>query len=197
VLVWLALVACQAPGPAAPPDASRVALQDGDLPADLHRCPGSGDVDAYLRALQAGDRAAHDEVAGAWADLKGRGAVGAAVAVYAQRTTGCGTRVGAGDGATVTSLVVTFRDEDAAAGAYERGLLGFTTPADDQEVEDTTRGVATGLGRHSWVLQRSVRDRSMLVALWERDRVAVLVVAVDEDPLHAKQALTSVDGRMT
>src|SRR2546421_180687 len=193
VLASLALLACQGPGPAALPDATTVGLQGRDLPSNLRRCPTTGDIDAYLRDLQAKNRAAHDELAVAWTEWKGRGAVDGAVTVYSEQPTACGARLGTGNGASVTSVVVTFRDESAASGAYDRGMLGFTTPAEDQEVGGMTRGVATGLGRHAWVVQRSVRGRSLVVGLWERNRVAVLVVAVDEDTLHAKQAISGVD----
>ena len=192
----LVLLACQGIGPPGPPAASQLALQDGDLPSDLRRCPASGEIDAHLRALPPADRAARDELSTEWAELRRRGATGAAVAVYSAQPAACGMRLGTGPGASVSSLVVTFGDDAAAAGAYDRGMLGFTTPAEDQDTGDMTRGVATGLGRRSWVLMRSVAGRSLLVGLWERNRVAALVVAVDEDPLHAKQAMSGVDGRI-
>ncbi len=194
-LVWVA-VACQTPGAIGPPDPSRVGLQAGDLPGDLKRCPASGTVDGYLRGLLGADRAAHDELATAWEDLKRRGAAQAAVTVYAERTAACTARLGTGEGASVSTVVVTFQDEKAASDAYQRGVLGFTTLGEDQEVDDMKRGAATGMGRNAWVLQRSVQGRALIVGLWERDQVAVLFIAVDEDPLHAKQALSSVDGRI-
>jgi hypothetical protein len=195
-LAWLALVACQGPGAPGPPDPTRIGLLAGDLPARLQRCAASGGVDGYLRGLHGKDSAAHDELAAAWQDLRHRGAVQAAVTVYAEQPAACGVRLGTGPGASVTSVVVTFRDDSAASAAYQRGMLGFATPSEDQEVEDMTRGAATGFGRNAWVLQRSVQGRSLIVGLWERDQVMVLVVGVDEDPLHAKQALSAVDGRI-
>ena len=196
VLAWLAVAACQAPGPPVPPDPGRVGLQAGDLPASLKRCPASGAVDGYLRSLQAANRAAHDELAAAWQDLKRRGAAQAAVTVYGERPTACTARLGTGEGASVSTMVVTFQAENAASDTYQRGFLGFTTLGADQEVDDMKRGAATGIGRNAWVLQRSVQGRALIVGLWERDQVAVLFIAVDEDPLHAKQALSSVDGRI-
>jgi hypothetical protein len=196
VLAWLALAACQAPAPAGPPDPGRIGLRAGDLPDTLKRCPASGMVDGYLRGLQGADRAAHDELATAWQDLRRHGAAQAAVTVYAERPAACTARVGTGGGASVSTLVVSFQDETAASDAYQRGLLGFTTLGEDQEVDDMKRGAATGFGRNAWVVERTVQGRSLIVGLWERDQVAVLFVAVDEDPLHAKQALSAVDGRI-
>ena len=58
------------------------------------------------------------------------------------------------------------------------------------------RGAATGIGRNAWVLERSVNERSLLVGFWQRHTIVVLFVAVDIDPLHAKQAIAMVDSRI-
>jgi hypothetical protein len=193
-LAWLALVGCQVAG-APPPDPVQIMLQPGDLPADLHRCPASGDLDGYLRSL-AGSPPAHDELVGAWHDLQHAGAQAAALAVYAVQGQACAARLGTGSGTSVASLVVRFRDDGAAAAAYQRGVLGFTTPSEDADVPAMTRGAATGIGRNAWILERSVQGRAVIVGLWERDAVLVLYVAVDADPLNAKRALSTVDGRI-
>ncbi len=196
-LAWLVLLACSGAG-APPPDPARIGLQAGDLPQGLQRCAGSGQIDGYLRALQAhpDGRAAHDELAAAWTDLGHRGADAAAVSVFAALPVACRARLGTGDGPSVSSLVVRFPDDAGAAAAYRRGMLGFTTPGEGQEVDDMEVGVATGVGRNAWVLQRTVQGRAFIVGCWERDRVAVLFVAVDADPLHAKQAMMAVSGRI-
>jgi hypothetical protein len=194
-LACLVLIACAAPG-AAPPNPVQIGLQRGDLPADLRQCPDSGAIDAYLRGLERASAPAHSELAAAWRELQGHGAGAAAVAVYAAQPAACGARLGAGDGPSASSVVVRFRDDSAAAAAYQQGVLGFTTPSEDAEVADMTRGAATGIGRNSWVLQRSVQGRALIVGLWERNTVLVLFVAVDVDPLHAKQALSTMDGRI-
>jgi hypothetical protein len=195
-LAWLAVAACSVTGASSRPP-TQIGLQQGDLPADLSRCPASGDVTAFARSLPPGSPAAQDELLNAWEDLKRQGATRGAVTVYAaQPAAACSARLGSGEGANVTSLVVEFRDEGAAEAAYRRGVLGFTTPSEDAEVPDLTRGAATGLGQNAWLLQRSIGGRSLIVGLWHRHAVLVLFLAVDEDPLHAKQALSSVDGRI-
>jgi hypothetical protein len=195
LLAGLVLIACTAPG-ASPPNPVQIGLQGGDLPAELRPCPDSGAIDPYLRALERTGPQAQAELAAAWHDLRGRGAVEAAVAGYATQPAACGARLGTGDGPSASTLVVRFRDGGTASAAYQQGVLGFTTPSEDAEVPDMTRGAATGLGRDAWVLERSVAGRALVVGLWERDTVLVLFVAVDVDPLHAKQALSSVDGRI-
>jgi hypothetical protein len=194
-LGWLAMAACSGAGQT-PPNPAQIGLRQGDLPAGLQSCPASGAIDGYLRSLQKGSAPAHDELLAAWRDLQRRGAAEAAVAVYAAQPAACSTRLGAGEGVNATTVVVSFRDDGKATAAYQQGVLGFTTPSEDAEVPDMTRGAATGIGRDAWVLQRSVQGRSLIVGLWARNAVLVLFVAVDVDPLHAKQALATVDRRI-
>ena len=194
-LAWLALVACQGVGaPSVPP--VQIGLQQGDLPANLMRCPTSGDIGAYLRSPQPNQQPAHDELMSAWQDLQHHGAARAAVTVYAAQQAACTARLGTGEGVNVTSVVVEFRDDSAAAAAYQRGVLGFTTPSEDAEVPGMDRGAATGIGRNAWVLQRSVAGHALIVGLWARHAVLVLFVAVDSDPLNARRALAAVDARI-
>ena len=194
-LAWLALVACEGAGaPSVPP--AQIGLQRGVVAPTLVRCPASGDIGAFLHSPKPNQQPAHDELLSAWQDLQHHGAAKAAVTVYAAQPPACAARLGTGDGETVTSLVVEFHNDGAAAATYERGVLGFTTPHQDAEVAGMDRGAATGIGRNSWVLQRSVDGRSLIVGLWERNAVLVLFVAVDADPLNAKRALLAVDGRI-
>jgi hypothetical protein len=194
-LAWLALVGCEGAGaPTVPPD--QIGLQQGDLPPTLTRCPTSGNIGAFLGSPKPNNQPGHDELLSAWQDLQRHGATRAAVTVYATQRPACAARLGAGDGQTVTSLVVEFHDDAAAAAAYRRGVMGFTTPNEDAEVPGMNRGAATGFGRNAWVLQRSVDGRALTVGLWERDAVLVLFLAVDSDPLNTQRALSAVDGRI-
>ena len=194
-LAWLALVGCEGAGaPSVPP--VQIGLQQGDLPGALVRCPTSGDIGAYLHTLQPNHQPAHDELLSAWQDLQRHGAAAAAVTVYAARQPACTARLGAGDGANVSSVVVEFHADAAAAAAYQRGVLGFSTPSEGAEVPGMDRGAATGIGRNAWVLRRSVDGRDLIVGLWERHAVLVLFLAVDSDPLNTRRAISAVDSRI-
>jgi len=194
-MAWLALVGCEGAGaPSVSP--VQIGLQQGDLPAALVRCPTSGDISASLRTSKPNHQPAHDEMLSAWQDLQRLGAAEAAVTVYAAEQPACAARLGTGEGANVSSLVVEFHDDAAAATAYKRGVLGFSTPSEDAEVPGMDRGAATGIGRNAWVLQRSVDGRDLIVGLWERHAVLVLFLAVDSDPLNAKRAIAAVDSRI-
>jgi hypothetical protein len=196
-LALLSVLSCNVTSARAPrqPDPTAISLQPGDLPA-FQRCPASGDIGRYVQFLQGTSTAARDELASGWRALQLNGASRAAVTVLAQQQAACGARLGTGAGPSVTTVVVSFRDEGAATAAYEHGMWGFATPSVDAEVAGMARGPATGIGRNAWVLERSVNGRSLLIGLWQRHLIAVLFVAVDSDPLQTKQAIATVDGRI-
>ena len=197
-MALLSALSCNGTGPPAgpPPDPAAISLQPGDLPADFQPCPASGNIMRYLQFLGRTSTAGREELASGWRDLQLNGASGAAVTVLTQQQAACGVRLGTGGGPSVATVVVRFRDESAAAAAYQRGMWGFATPSEDEEVPGMVRGAATGVGRNAWVLERSVSGRSLLVGLWQRHLIAVLFVAIDSDPLHTKQAIAAVDRRI-
>ena len=194
-LAWLAMAACEAGAPAAP-DPAQVGLQAGDLPANLRRCPGSGAIDGFLQELGRRNPSARDEVQQSWREQRQAGGSDAAIDLFAADPAACGARLGTGPGTTVASYVVRFRDEQSAAAAFRKGMLGFSTPNQDQQLEGLTQGAATGVGRSSWVLQRQVGGRALYVAFWQHGAMTVLLLSVDLDPLHARQAMSAVDGRI-
>jgi hypothetical protein len=194
-LTALGLGACNLAGAPPPVDPAQVVLQPGDI-AGLQRCAGSGPIDGWLTHLSGPGRAAHDELSTTWSDLRHQGADEAAIAVYTAQPATCAARMGTGPGASASSLVVRFRDENAAVAVYRSGLLGFATPGEDQQVQGMSRGAATGIGRNAWTMQEVVSGRQLTVGLWARNATVVLFVTADVDPLHAKQALNAVDGRI-
>ncbi len=190
------LAACQATGPLAPKDPADVGLRPVDLPSTLRRCPGSGDLGDHLRATGAEGGPARDELQAAWRTLQREGAQQAAVAVYASDRASCTARLGTGPGPNASSLVVRYRDDGAALGAYRQGMLGFPTPGQDEQVPGLQQGTATGLGQDSWLLEQNAAGRSVFVAYWRRGSYTAFFLAVDLDPLHARQAVGSIAARM-
>jgi hypothetical protein len=195
-LTLMALGACDVVGTPNQVDPAQIALQPGDV-SGLQRCPSSGSIDGWLSHVKGAGRAAYDELAPGWSALRREGADQAAVAVYVAETATCDARLGTGAGASASSLVVHFRDEGSAVAAYRSGMLGFATPSEDQQVQGMSRGAATGIGRNAWTLQEVVNGRQLTVGLWERHATTVLFIGVDIDPLHARQALVAVDGRIS
>jgi hypothetical protein len=194
-LAWLAVAACVAGAPAAS-DPAQVGLRAGDLPASLQRCPGSGAIAGFIDELGRRNPGARDEVQQFWREQRQAGGTDAAIDLFVAQPAACAARLGAGDGTSAASYVVRFRDEQSAAAAYRKGMLGFGTPNQDQQLEGLTQGAATGVGRSSWILQRKVGGRALYVACWQRGTMTVLFLGVDLDPLHARQAMSAVDGRV-
>jgi hypothetical protein len=190
------LVACQTAGPSAPKDPADIGLRPGDLPSTLQRCPGSGELTGYLKAIGAGGGPARDELEATWQALQHDGAKQAAVAVYASDRTACNARLGTGPGESASSLIVRYRDDQAAFNAYRQGMLGFPTPDQEEQIPGLQQGAATGLGQQSWMLQQNAAGRSVFVACWQRDSYTAFFLAVDLDSLHARQAVGMVADRM-
>lgn len=178
-----------------PLDPARVVLQGDDIPADLQRCPGSGPVDGYLKALGARNPQARDAVEQGWKQLQAAGAAAGAIAVYAANSQACGGEPGAGPGRTAASLVARFADERAAAAAYPKGAMGFPTPAGDEDEPGLTNGLGTQLGPHAWTRQAEVDNRFLTVSYWQDHVFTVYFVGADLDQVEVRKALLAIDGR--
>ena len=190
----LMMVACQV-GLQQPVPPSQVALQRGDVPADLQRCPSSGSIDGYVKKLGAQDPRGRLAAQQGWRRLQGAGAVEGAMTAYSLRPADCEKQPGAGAGRLAASLVARFDSDAAAASAYPKGVMGFPTPASDEEEPGLQQGVATQLTENSWLLERQVGGHTLDVAYWQRGSYTVFFVAVDLDATEVSRALLAVDSR--
>jgi hypothetical protein len=197
LLLWLGLLACSAgPFGNAIQDPSQLATKAIDVPADLHQCPGSGPIDGYLASLKTSSQPAYQSLNDAWTGLKKEGARSAAVSVFTTSPSGCTARMGAAPGRSIANLVAVFPDDHAAAEAYQRGILGFPTPAAGAQIPGVSKGVATGLSDNAWVAQRDVGGRSLYVAWWQDRPVAAFLVAADLDASESMRAALAVERRI-
>ncbi|PZR89436.1 MAG: hypothetical protein DLM67_19080 [Candidatus Nephthysia bennettiae] len=197
LLIAVGVGACQAGslgGPA--PEPAQLTVGSGEVPGDLQRCAGAGSVDSYLTELKPRNQEAYQALQDAWLQLKKEGARSAAVAVFSTGQPSCSARWGTAPGRSLANLVASFPDDHAAAGAYQRGIFGFPTPAADAQVAGVSIGVATGLSENSWVAQRSVAGRNLYVAWWQDRAVASFVVTVDLDATEARRAAEGVEARL-
>jgi hypothetical protein len=92
-------------------------------------------------------------------------------------------------------LVAVFRDQGSAATAYRRGVLGFPTPADGQQVPGLVQGVATTLSENAWAVQRQVDGRTLHVAWFQERAFAVFLVSTDLDGSESERAAAAVASR--
>jgi hypothetical protein len=197
IALWLGLLACQAGTVGGgTPDPQQVAVGSGEVPGDLQRCPGSGGLDRYLSQLKPRNEAAYQALRDGWLQLQKEGAKSGAITLYAANTSGCTARLGTATGRSVVNLVVAFPDDHAAAAAYQHGVLGFPTPAADEEVPGVTQGVATGLSEHAWVAQRSVGGRNLYVAWWQDRALAAFLVTADLDATESTRVARAVQARI-
>ena len=173
----------------------QVGLQPGDVPTDVRRCPASGPIDRYLGDLKGKAPGAYRTVQDAWHQLQGEGATGAAVTVFGALEGACRAELGGAPGRSAASLVAVFRDQRAAAAAYQRGILGFPTPAPGQQVPGLVQGVATTLSENAWAVQRQVDGRALYVAWFQERAFAVFLVSTDLDLSESQRAAAAVEGR--
>jgi hypothetical protein len=197
LVLFLGLVACQTGPLAAPmPPPSQVVVGGAEVPSDLRRCTGSGDIEGYLAMLKPKNQAAYQALEDGWIQLKKEGASEGAVAVYTTTQAACTARLGTAPGRSVVNLVAAFPDDHAAADAYQRGVMGFPTPASEAEVSGVTQGIATGLSENSWVAQRTVGGRNLYVAWWQERAIASFLVTADLDATESRRAAEAVEGRI-
>jgi hypothetical protein len=197
LVLSLSVLACQAGslgGPA--PDPTQLTVGSGEVPADLLHCPASGSVDRYLAELKPKNQEAYQALQESWLQLRKEGAKSAAIALFATGPAACSARLGTAPGRSVANLVAAFPDDHAAAAAYQHGILGFPTPAPDEQVPGLASGIATGLSENAWVAQRSIGGRNLYVAWWQDHSVAALLVSADLDTAESRRAAEAVEARI-
>lgn len=191
----MATTACEVASPVGPPSPEQVALKTDDVPHGLKACPGSGSIDAYLKATRKMDPDTYATLSDSWATFQKSGADAAAITAYAEDRANCSGVLGAGKGRSLSSFVIRYRDDNAAAAAYKKGILKFPTPGAGQQTPGLTVGAGTGLGRNSWVYSQAIGTRSAYIAFWQRGPFDVIVLAADVEPNDARRAVESVDSR--
>ena len=197
LLLTLSVFACQA-GPLGgqASDPTQLTIGSGEVPGDLQHCPASGNVDRYLAELKPKNQEAFQALQDSWLQLRKEGAKSAAIALFATGQAACSARLGTAQGRSIANLVASFPDDQAAAAAYQHGILGFPTPAPDAQVPGVSLGIATGLSENAWVAQRSIGGRNLYVAWWQDHSVAAFVVSADLDTAESRRAAEAVEARI-
>ena len=182
----------QSPLPQTPED---VAIQPSDV-RGLDRCPGSGAIATYLQQLRQKSPDAYTTIQDGWKQLQDSGAQDAAVVTYAESSSACGGALGANQGISATSFVIKYRDSGAASSAWQRGILGFPTPAEGQQVPGLVRGSGTGLGSNSWEYQQTNGPAALYLAFWQKGAFDVFLLTTDLDPPVSRKLASTVSGRI-
>jgi hypothetical protein len=168
-------------------------LQQGDVPAGLNPCAGSGPFDAYITNLQSSQPDLANRLNDEWQLLRTLGASSAAISLYASDSTACSAELAANSKAkSAAAFVAVFADEGQADRAWQSGVLGFMPPAPGELPPGLSRGTATGLGPSSWTYDRT----PVLLACWHKSVFVALVVLTNLDANAFKAATAAVDARL-
>lgn len=194
LLVALVVTACgvQSPLPQSPED---IALQKGDV-RGLDRCPGSGAIATYLQDLRKKNVNTYTGIQDGWKQLQDSGAQDAAIVTYTDSPDSCGGQLGVSQGAAATTFVIKYRDPGSADSAWQRGILGFPTPADGQQVPGLVRGKPTGLGANSWEYQKTNGPAALYLAFWQHGSFDVFLLTDDLDIGVSRKLARTVDARI-
>ena len=185
--------AAQSPGPSPHPKVTAVVLQPGEAPAGLAACPDSGPIAGYLTNLQKSNPSLASRMTDQWQQLRSKGAVDAAIAVFAADPAACTVELGVtAKIKAAASFVAVFADEGQAERAWGSGILGFAPPAPDLLSPGLVRGIATGRGVSSWTYSRP----SVQLACWRRSVFVSMVVLTNLDTTAFKSVTAAIDARL-
>jgi hypothetical protein len=202
--ITFALVACTSPLTSAPPPSplpsptphnpvASTLLQPSDLPAPLAQCQGSGPIAGYIAAVKSANPDLAQRLTKQWSDLKGMGAVEAAINLFAADPSACSKELAAvGSVQSAASLVVAFAEKGQADRAWQAGILGFSPPVPGELPPGVVRGTGTGLGPSSWTYDRT----PVRLACWEKNVFVALVVFTNLDATAFKAGTAAVDARL-
>jgi hypothetical protein len=207
---WLGLVcaalfvaACGGGSSSGPsgPTVSSVAVQQGDLPSGMVRCPISGDIEEFIKAEQSPDPNTSKSIATYWQDAQKSGAKAAYAVIYTDSDARCAaiknpqTDVGTATYKLVVNFVVQFKDEKTAADAYSNtSIFGFS-PSQLRSAP-TIEGTKTGLTSNSIVLSQSIASQSFYIAEWQNKAFVVVLAVLNADPTESKKVSTAENGRI-
>jgi hypothetical protein len=156
-------------------------------------CAGSGPIAGYLSSLQATDPTLAGRMTEQWQQLRARGAVDGAIAIFAADPAACTAELGVtAKIKSAASVVVVFADDGQSERAWSSGIFGFVPPAPDQVAPGLSRGSGTGLGASSWTYTRP----SVQLACWRRSVFVSLLVLTNLDAAAFKAVTSAIDARL-
>jgi hypothetical protein len=180
------------PSPSPHTPVAEAILQQGDVPAGLNPCVGSGPIDGYIASLQSQPALAsrlNDE----WQSLRTLGATSASISLFTSDASACTVELAAATNAkSAAGFVAMFADEGEADRAWQSGVLGFVPPAVGELPPGVNRGTATGLGVSAWTYTRT----PVQLACWHKSVFVALVVLTNLDANAFKAATAAVDARL-
>lgn len=205
VALVLMVAAC---GPIAAPGtpavtASSVAVQPGDMPAGMHRCDMSGDINSYLKKIQTTDPSTYATIKAQWDAAQKDGATAAQVEFYTDSTAHCaalqskGSDLGTATYKLLVNFVFQFKDEASAQKGYNSdSVFGFGASSLKSSAIPVVEGSATGLGPHSIVLTVAISNQAFYIAVWQNKQFLVVLGIINIDTAADKKIALAENGRI-
>src|ERR1700682_4705868 len=192
--------------PAAPssgPTASSISVQPGDVPADMHKCDLSGDIDSFLNKSKTKDPNTYTSTKSEWDAAQKQGATAAYAAFYADSTAHCTSiESNSSDISTATyklvvNFVIQFKDEASASKGYtDESIFGFSASSLKSGGSPVVEGTKTGLTANSIVLSISVANQSFYVAVWQNKAFMVILAILNIDMATGKKVAVAENSRI-
>jgi len=200
------VVACSPIGSSGPPapTAASVAVKASDLPAGMHRCDLSGDINSYLKKIQTKDPSTHATIKSQWEAAQKSGATAAEVEFYSDSDAHCtalesnGSQIGTATYKLVVNFAFQFKDQASAEKGYTtESIFGFSASSLKSSQVPVVEGTATGLGKNSIVLTIAINQQSFYVAVWQNKQFMVILAILNVDTAASKKAALAENSRIT
>jgi hypothetical protein len=205
IVLFLVVAACGGSNLPGGVGVADVAVQSSDLPKNLVKCDGSGDIDTFLNAVKTKDPTTYTSTKAEWDSAKSHGATSAYVVFYSDKAADCANIQNSSNGdlasATyplVINFVIQFKDETTAAKGYTtESIFGFS----ESTISSTggtgvVKGTATGLTTNSITLTIAIGNQSFYVAVWQNKTFMVILGVLNIDLAQSKKIATNENGRV-
>jgi formylmethanofuran:tetrahydromethanopterin formyltransferase len=183
------------------PTVSSVAVQQADLPSGMVRCPISGKIEDFIKAVQTPDPNTAKSITAYWTDAQSDGAKAAYAAIYTDSQDRCAaiknpeTDVGTATYKLVVNFVVEFKDEATATDAYNnKSVFGFSKS--QLKAAPVIEGTKTGLTENSIVLTQAIASQQFYIAEWQNKKFMVILAVLNIDPESSKKVSTAENSRI-
>jgi hypothetical protein len=182
-----------------------VAVQSSDLPKNMVKCDGSGDIDTFLSSVKTKDPSTYQSTSSEWDSAKSHGATSAAVVFYSDKKEHCANIQNAGNGdlasATyplVINFVIQFKDEASAAKGYTtESIFGFSeSTISASGAGDVVKGTDTGLTKNSISLKIPIGNQSFYIAVWQNKAFMVILGVLNIDLAQSQKIATNENSRI-
>jgi hypothetical protein len=185
------------------PTAASVAMQSGDLPSGMLKCPVSADIDTYLNSIQTKDPTTYATTKAEWDGAKKNGATAGEVVFFADTANNCKATESSASGVSsatyklVVNFVLQFKDAASAAKGYTtESIMGFSQAALTTAGTPAVVGTKTGLGANSVTLTINISTQSFYIAVWQNKAFMSILAILNIDPVASQKAAVKENSRI-